>query len=139
MANGLNKVMIIGNLGRDPELRYTSRGTPTCTFTVAVNRPGRQNEETGQRGEDETEWFAVVAWDKLAETCSQLLIKGKKVYIEGRLQTRKWQGQDGQDRYRTEVVASTMLMLDRPPQDQQGYRNDAPPFPTDDQDSDIPF
>jgi single-strand DNA-binding protein len=110
VAASLNKVMIIGNLGRDPELRYTQRGTPVCNFTVAVNRPGR-TDENGQRGEDETEWFAVVAWDKLAETCSQYLTKGRKVYVEGRLQTRSWEGQDGQKRSRTEVLAQQMTML----------------------------
>src|SRR5262245_36094788 len=112
MAGSLNKVMIIGNLGRDPELRYTQRGTPVCNFTVAVNRPGRLDDTTGQRSEDETEWFAVVAWDKLAETCSQYIGKGRKVYIEGRLQTRSWEGQDGQKRSRVEVLAQQMVMLD---------------------------
>ena len=111
MAGSLNKVMIIGNLGRDPELRYTTRGNAVCNFTVAVNRPGRL-DENGQRGEDETEWFAVVAWDKLAETCNQYLTKGRKVYIEGRLQTRSWEGSDGQKRSRVEVLAQNMVMLD---------------------------
>ena len=111
MSRGLNKVMIIGNLGRDPELRYTQRGTPVCNFTVAVNRPGRM-DENGQRAEDETEWFSVVAWDKLAETCNQYLSKGRKVYVEGRLQTRSWEGPDGQKRSRVEVLAQNMVMLD---------------------------
>lgn len=111
MAGSLNKVMIIGNLGRDPELRYTQRGTAVCNFTVAVNRPGRV-DENGQRSEDETEWFSVVAWDKLAETCSQFLQKGRKVYVEGRLQTRSWEGPDGQKRSRVEVLAQQMTMLD---------------------------
>lgn len=111
MAGSLNKVMIIGNLGRDPELRYTQRGTAVCNFTVAVNRPGRI-DENGQRSEDETEWFSVVAWDKLAETCSQFLQKGRKVYVEGRLQTRSWEGPDGQKRSRVEVLAQQMTMLD---------------------------
>ena len=113
MAGSLNKVMIIGNLGRDPELRYTQRGTPVCNFTVAVNRPGRTDEATGQRSEDETEWFAVVAWDKLAETCSQYLSKGRKVYVEGRLQTRSWDDKDtGAKRYKTEVNANDVQFLD---------------------------
>src|SRR5687767_6345683 len=103
--------MIIGNLGRDPELRYTTRGNAVCNFTVAVNRPGR-TDENGRRSEDETEWFSVVAWDKLAETCNQFLSKGRKVYVEGRLQTRAWEGQDGQQRSRVEVVAQNMVMLD---------------------------
>lgn len=111
MAGSLNKVMIIGNLGRDPELRYTQRGTAVCNFTVAVNRPGRA-DENGQRTEDETEWFSVVAWDKLAETCSQFLQKGRKIYVEGRLQTRSWDGPDGQKRSRVEVLAQQMVMLD---------------------------
>ena len=111
MAGSLNRVMIIGNLGRDPELRYTTRGNAVCNFTVAVNRPGR-TDENGQRAEDETEWFSVVAWDKLAETCNQFLSKGRKVYVEGRLQTRAWEGQDGQQRSRVEVVAQNMVMLD---------------------------
>src|SRR5437762_4729740 len=111
MAGSLNKVMIIGNLGRDPELRYTQRGTAVCNFTVAVNRPGRA-DENGQRTEDETEWFSVVAWEKLAETCSQFLGKGRKVYVEGRLQTRTWDAPDGQKRSRVEVLAQQMVMLD---------------------------
>jgi single-strand DNA-binding protein len=111
MAGSLNKVMIIGNLGRDPELRYTTRGNAVCNFSVAVNRPGRQ-DENGQRAEDETEWFSVVAWDKLAETCNQYLGKGRKVYVEGRLQTRSWEGPDGQKRSRVEVLAQNMVMLD---------------------------
>jgi single-strand DNA-binding protein len=111
VAGSLNRVMIIGNLGRDPELRYTTRGNAVCNFTVAVNRPGR-TDENGRRSEDETEWFSVVAWDKLAETCNQFLSKGRKVYVEGRLQTRAWEGQDGQQRSRVEVVAQNMVMLD---------------------------
>lgn len=111
MAGSLNKVLIIGNLGRNPELRYTQRGTAVCNFTVAVNRPGRA-DENGQRTEDETEWFSVVAWDKLAETCSQYLQKGRKVYVEGRLQTRSWDGPDGQKRSRVELLAQQMVMLD---------------------------
>jgi len=112
MTASLNKVMIIGNLGKDPELRYTSRGTPVCNFTVAVNRPGRTDDATGQRAEEETEWFSVVAWDKLAEICSQYLVKGKRVYVEGRLQSRSWEGQDGQKRTRVEVLTQQMVMLD---------------------------
>lgn len=119
MAGSLNKVMIIGNLGRDPELRYTQRGTAVCNFTVAVNRPGR-TDENGQKAEDETEWFSVVAWDKLAETCSQFLQKGRKVYVEGRLQTRSWEGPDGQKRSRVEVLAQQMVMLDSRNQSEGG-------------------
>ena len=109
MAGSLNKVMIIGNVGRDPEMRYTPNGTPVTSFTVAVNRRWTTPEGDTR---DETEWFNVVAWNKLAEQCSQYVTKGRKVYIEGRLQTRSWEGQDGQKRYRTEVVANQMILLD---------------------------
>ncbi|MEX0786736.1 MAG: single-stranded DNA-binding protein [Dehalococcoidia bacterium] len=107
---GLNKVMLIGNLGADPEMRYTANGNAVTTFNVAVNR-----NYTGPDGErkEETEWFTVVTWNKLAETCSQFLQKGRRAYVEGRLQTRSWEGQDGQKRYKTEVVANTVLFLDR--------------------------
>ncbi len=109
---GLNKVMIIGNLGRDPEMRYTPNGSAVTSFSVAVSR--RWNAQDGQQQED-TEWFNVVAWNKLAETCNQSLSKGRRVYVEGRLQTRSWDGQDGQKHYRTEVIASTVLFLDSRP------------------------
>ncbi len=107
---GLNKVMIIGNLGRDPEMRFTANGSAVTNFTVAVSRQIGGGD--GERRE-ETEWFSVVAWNKLAETCNQYLQKGKKVYVEGRLQTRSWDGQDGQKRYRTEVIAQEVQFLDR--------------------------
>lgn len=106
----LNKVMLIGNLGADPEMRYTANGNAVTTFNLAVNR-----NWTGPDGErkKETEWFTVVTWNKLAETCSQFLQKGRRAYVEGRLQTRSWDGPDGQRRYRTEVIANTVLFLDR--------------------------
>jgi single-strand DNA-binding protein len=108
MAGSLNKVMIIGNVGRDPEMRYTPTGKAVTTFSVAVNR-----RWTGQDGpHEETEWFSVETWDKLAEICSQSLSKGRSVYVEGRLRTRSWEGQDGQKRYRTEVIANTVTFLD---------------------------
>lgn len=109
MAGGLNKVMIIGNLGKDPEMKYTQQGTPITSFSVAVSRTWKGPD--GQQ-QEETEWFRVVAWEKLAEQCNEFLRKGKKVYIEGRLKSREWTGQDGQKRYITEVVATSMLMLD---------------------------
>jgi single-strand DNA-binding protein len=126
MARGLNKVMIIGNLGKDPEMKYTQQGTPITTFTVAVNRSRKSPD--GQQIE-ETEWFRVVAWEKLAETCNEYLRKGSKVYIEGRLQTRKYTGQDGLERYITEVVAHDMQMLDSRPSGQGGYDNENRPAP----------
>ncbi len=110
MARSLNKVILIGNLTRDPEMRYTPSGTAVCTFTVATNRQWKT--ESGDTKED-AEFHRIVAWDKLAEICSQMLSKGKKVYVEGRLQTRKWEGQDGNTRYTTEVVISEMLLLDK--------------------------
>ena len=107
---GLNKVMLIGNLGTDPEMRYTANGNAVTTFRIACNRSW-----TGSDGErkEETDWFSVVTWDKLAETCSQFLQKGRRAYVEGRLKTRSWEGPDGQRRYRTEVIATTVLFLDR--------------------------
>jgi single-strand DNA-binding protein len=107
---GLNKVMLIGNVGTDPEMRYTANGNAVTTFRLACSR-----NFAGPDGErrEETEWFTVVTWNKLAETCSQFLQKGRRAYVEGRLQTRSWDGQDGQKRYRTEVIANTVLFLDR--------------------------
>lgn len=107
---GLNKVMIIGNLGADPEMRYTANGNAVTTFRVASSR--NYTSPDGERRE-ETEWFSVVTWNKLAEMCSQYLQKGRRVYVEGRLKTRSWDGQDGQRHFRTEVIASTVLFLDR--------------------------
>lgn len=109
MSRGLNKVMIIGNLGRDPEMRYTPSGKPVTSFSVATSRTWTTTD--GDRREA-TEWFNVVAWRDLAEICNQYLAKGSKVYIEGRLQTRSWEGPDGQKHYRTEVVADEMIVLD---------------------------
>ncbi len=108
--SGLNKVMIIGNLGADPEMRYTADGTAMTSLRVASSR-----SFTGSDGErrEETEWFAVVAWRKLAELCSQYLQKGSKVYIEGRLKTRSWDTPEGERKYRTEVVANEVVFLDR--------------------------
>jgi single-strand DNA-binding protein len=108
---GLNKVMVIGNLGADPEMRYTADGNALTSFRVAASR--NYSTPDGERRE-ETEWFSVVAWRKLAEQCSQFLQKGRRVYVEGRLRTRSWDAPDGQKRYRTEVVAAQVLFLDRP-------------------------
>lgn len=105
---GLNKVMLIGNVGKDPEMRYTANGKAVTTFSLACNRV--HNTPDGERRE-ETDWFDIVTWDKLAELCSQFLQKGRQAYVEGRLQTRSWEGQDGQKRYKTEVVAQTVLFL----------------------------
>src|SRR6476661_2418609 len=108
MSKTLNKVTLLGHVGRDPEMRYTASGAAVTSFTVATNRMTRAADGSSQ---EETEWHPVVAWDKLAETCNQDLHKGSKVYIEGRLQTRSWE-QDGQKRYKTEIIAYEMIMLD---------------------------
>ena len=106
----LNKVMIIGNIGSDPEMRFTPNGKPVTSFRVATNRV--YNTPEGERKE-ETEWFTVVAWNKLAEQCNQFLSKGRLVYAEGRLRTRVWEGQDGQKHSRTEVIANRVSFLDK--------------------------
>jgi single-strand DNA-binding protein len=112
MSRGLNKVMIIGYLGRDPEMRYTPAGRPVTSFSIGTTRSW--NSPEGERRE-ETEWFQIVTYDKLAEICKQYLTKGRQVYIEGRLQTRRWDDQEGKRHERTEVVANEMIMLgDRP-------------------------
>lgn len=111
-ARSLNKVMIIGNLTRDPELRYTPQGTAVCTFGIATNR--QWTPADGGETQEEVEYHRIVSWAKLAEICAQILHKGRKVYLEGRLQTRNWTGQDGQERSTTEVVAETMIALGPP-------------------------
>ena len=108
MSRGLNKVMIIGHLGRDPEMRYTPSGRPVTTFSVATSRSWHSAD--GERHE-ETEWFNVVAWGSLAEICNQYLRKGQQVYIEGRLQTRRWEDTEGNKHFTTELVAKEMIML----------------------------
>lgn len=105
-ARSLNKVLLIGNLTRDPELRYTPQGTAVCTFGLATNR--EWVDASGQKQEG-AEFHNIVAWTKLAEICSQLLFKGRKCYVSGRLQTRSWQGQDGAERSKTEVVIDEMI------------------------------
>lgn len=108
MAKDLNKVMLTGHLGADPEMRYTPQGSAVTTFRVASGRSWKSSDGSAH---EETEWFRVVAWDKLGEICNQYLTKGTRVYIEGRLRTNKWQDKDGQDRYTTEVIASDMIIL----------------------------
>ncbi len=109
MARSLNKVMLIGNLTRDPELRYTPQGTAVITFSVATNRQWKT--ESGEM-KDNAEFHRIVAWDKLAEICGKMLKKGIRVYVEGRLQTRSWQAQDGAQKQTTEIVITDMIVLD---------------------------
>ncbi len=106
----LNKVMLIGNVGNDPEMRFTPSGNPVTSFRIATNRVFSTPE--GEK-KQETDWFTVVAWNKLAEQCNQFLNKGKLVYVEGRLRNRSWEGTDGQKHFRTEVIASRVTFLDR--------------------------
>ena len=133
MPKSLNKVQLIGNLTRDPELRYTPNGAAVCSFGVATNRSW--TTDTGEKKE-EVEFHNIVAWRKLAEICSQYLTKGQKVYLEGRLATRSWTGQDGQQKSRTEVIIDDMIMLSNKGTGapSQGAHQPAPAQqPTDDQ------
>lgn len=109
MAKSLNRVQLIGNLTRDPELRYTPSGSAVCTFSIATNRAW--TTDSGEKKE-EVDFHRIVAWRKLAELCSQFLVKGRKVYVEGRLSTRSYTGQDGQQKTITEIVIDDMILLD---------------------------
>jgi single-strand DNA-binding protein len=108
MARGVNKVILIGNLGADPELRYTGSGTAVCNFNLATNESYKDRD--GNMVE-KTEWHRIVTWDRLAEICAEYLKKGRTVYIEGSLQTRQWEDQDGNTKYTTEIKAREMQML----------------------------
>jgi len=128
MSRGLNKVMVIGRLGREPEMRYTPSGRPVTSFTVATTRTWTSPD--GERHE-ETDWFNVVAWGNLAEICKQYLVKDQQVYVEGRLQTRRWEDQEGKKHAATEIVANEMIMLGERPRpaaggEAQGSGGDAP-------------
>ena len=105
----VNKVILVGNLGRDPEVRYTPNGSAVCNVTIATSRV-RKNKESGDKSED-TEWHRVVFFDKLAEIAGEYLKKGRSVYVEGRLKTRKWTDKDGAEKFSTEIIASDMQML----------------------------
>ncbi|KKQ76495.1 MAG: Single-stranded DNA-binding protein [Microgenomates group bacterium GW2011_GWF1_38_5] len=121
MSRSLNKVELIGNLTRDPELRFTPSGAAVCSFGLATNR--QWNTDSGEKKE-EVEFHRIVAWNKLAELCGQLLAKGRKVYVEGRLQTRRWTGQDNLERTTTEIVISDMIILDSRAQFEAAKSND---------------
>jgi single-strand DNA-binding protein len=153
MARGINKVILIGNLGADPETRYSAGGSAVTNARLATNETWRDRQSGEQQ--ERTEWHRVVFFGRLAEIAAEYLRKGSTVYVEGRLQTRKWQGQDGQDRYTTEIVANEMQMLGGrgggggPMPDEgggQAPRRRAPAStdtggspPPDDFDDDIPF
>jgi single-strand DNA-binding protein len=147
MARGINKVILVGNLGADPETRYMPSGSAVTNFTVATNESWK-DKQTGEQKE-RTEWHRVATFNRLAEIAAEYLRKGSQVYVEGKLRTRKWQGQDGQDRYTTEIIADEMQMLGGRGSGggsfgggapQQGGGGSAPPQPApDDFDDDIPF
>jgi len=121
----LNKAMIIGNITRDPEVKNTPMGVPVATFSIATNMIWK--DQSGRR-QEKVEYHNIVAWRKLAEICGQYLRKGAKVYVEGRIQTRDWTGQDGIKRYRTEIIAENLIMLDRAGANSGGaaFSNNAP-------------
>ena len=109
---GVNKAILIGNLGRDPELRYTPKGTAVANFTLATSESW--NKRDGEGREERTEWHRIVAWGRTAELCAQYLAKGRTVYIEGRIQTREWENKEGQKQRTTEIVANTVQFLGGP-------------------------
>ncbi len=109
---GLNKVMLIGTVGRDPEMRYTPDGVAVTSFSLAVKRTWQGGDGKQREAWD---WFNIIAWRRLAEICRQYLAKGEHIYVEGRLQTREWQDETGQNHLRTEVIANNILLLDRKP------------------------
>jgi single-strand DNA-binding protein len=152
MSRGVNKVILIGNLGKDPEVRYMPSGSAVANITLATSESWK-DRQTGEQ-QERTEWHNVAFFNRLAEIAGEYLRKGSKIYVEGSLRTRKWQGKDGQDRYTTEIIANEMQMLDsrggggsapareqqqRPAQSaaQQDSAESAPPM--EDFDDDIPF
>jgi len=133
----VNKVILIGNLGADPEVRYSQSGTAIASFRIATTEVWKKQD--GSK-EEQTEWHRIVAFGRLAEICGEYLAKGSKVYIEGRLQTRKWQDKEGQDRYTTEIVAREMKMLTaRGAGSGESTGMNEPPFPEPVMGDDVPF
>jgi single-strand DNA-binding protein len=143
MSRGINKVIIVGNLGNDPETRYMPSGSAVTNLSVATNESWK-DKQTGEQ-KDRTEWHKVAMFGRLAEIAAEYLRKGSQVYIEGKLRTRKWQDKDGQDRYTTEIVADEMQMLGgrggggAPPMNDSSDRSPPPRASGDDFDDDIPF
>jgi len=137
---GINKVILIGNLGRDPEVRYTPNGVAIANFSIATSEEWK-DKDTGEK-QERTEWHRIVAWRRLGEICGEYLHKGSQVYIEGRLQTREWEDRDGNKRYTTEIVAQNMQMLGRPSREGKAESQEER-YPTEDPisipDDDIPF
>lgn len=124
----VNKVILVGNLGADPEIRYTTSGTAVATLSLATNRKWKDRDGNLQ---DETEWHRVIVWAQSAEYCGNYLSKGSKIYAEGRLQTRKWQDQNGNDRYTTEIIANNIQNLTPKGGESAGGGFDEPPLPPD--------
>ena len=120
----VNKVILLGNLGKDPETRYTQSGTAVCNFNIATTKKWKSQD--GQQN-SETEWHRIVVWQKLAELCQEYLHKGSKVYLEGEIHTKKWQDQQGADRYTTEIVAREVKFLDTKPQGDGYQQHQGPP------------
>jgi single-strand DNA-binding protein len=141
-GSGLNKVMIIGNLGKDPEVRYTPGGQAVANFTIATNESW--NDKAGQK-QERTEWHRIVAWGKTAELCGEYLTKGRQVYIEGKIQTREWNNKEGVKQYTTEIVANQVLFLGEKPSSGRDRGDPGPTPPGEEQqppargDDDIPF
>lgn len=134
----INKVILIGNLGKDPEVRYSQTGTSIASFSIATTETWKKQD--GSK-EEQTEWHKIVAFGRLGEICGEYLSKGSKVYLEGRLQTRKWEDKDGNTRYTTEIVAREMKMLSpRGASDNNNTQyNEEPPFPEQTMGDDVPF
>ena len=121
----VNKVIVLGRLGKDPELRYTQGGTAVCSMSVATSEKRKDNQGNTQ---ENTEWHRIVVWSKAAENCSKYLAKGREVYIEGRLQTRSWEDNNGQKRYATEIIANQVQFIGSAPQGQQQQQQQRPEF-----------
>lgn len=139
MAGGVNKVILVGNLGGDPELKHTPGGDPVCEFSLATNESW--TDKSGQK-QERTEWHSIVVWGKRGEVCAKYLAKGRQAYVEGRLRTRSWEDKEGNKRYKTEVVASDVQFLGGKGGEGGGgssRRDDAPPPYEGDGGDDIPF
>lgn len=139
MAGSVNKAILVGKLGKDPEMRFTPNGKAVCNFTMATSEKWKDGDEW----KENTEWHRIVSWGKLAENCAKLLTKGKQVYVEGRLQTRSWDDKDGNKRYTTEIVISTMQILggsnNQPINSAEGDGYEPAAGPAGDEYPDIPF